>query len=59
MSILPLSYGIIESIHSICKRFIPQIACSEMCKPKEEGGLSFRDLRAWNQELSAIIAYLG
>lgn len=48
MSILPLPNDLIERIYSMCCGFMlttkhPPIAWADMCKPKEEGGVGFRD----------------
>lgn len=50
LSMLPLPLGIIDRIYNICRSFMwtsrhPPISWANMCKPKEEGGLGFRDLR--------------
>lgn len=54
MSILPLLYGIIDHIYNICKDFMwtekhHSIIWSEMCKPKEDGVLRFKNLKTWNE----------
>lgn len=33
----------------------PPVAWAEMCKPKEEKGLGFKDLKAWNLALLAKV----
>lgn len=35
----------------------PPIAQAKMCKPKEEGGLGFRDLETWNLALLARVLW--
>ncbi|XP_042379905.1 uncharacterized protein LOC121972287 [Zingiber officinale] len=62
MSVLPLPQGVIDHIYSICRSFMwtsrrPPIAWSELVRPKREGGLGLRDLRAWNQALLAKVLW--
>ncbi|XP_042426162.1 uncharacterized protein LOC122014031 [Zingiber officinale] len=62
MSILPLPIGVVERIYSLCRSFLwtskhPPIAWLEMCRPKEEGGLGFRELIAWNTALLSRVLW--
>ncbi|XP_075474412.1 uncharacterized protein LOC142505350 [Primulina tabacum] len=58
LSILPIPACIINSIQSICRKFVwptkhPPIAWSSLCKPLADGGLGLKDLRSWNRALLA------
>ncbi|XP_073056870.1 uncharacterized protein [Primulina eburnea] len=58
MSILPIPNCVVNSIDSICRKFVwptkhPCIAWSSLCKPLADGGLGLKDLKAWNRALLA------
>ncbi|XP_073271519.1 uncharacterized protein [Primulina huaijiensis] len=58
LSILPVPSCVIDSIQSICRKFVwptkhPPIAWTSVCKPLEDGGLGLKDLKAWNKALLA------
>ncbi|GFY97543.1 hypothetical protein Acr_12g0000840 [Actinidia rufa] len=61
LSILPIPTGVRGKIIALCRNFLwggkvtvdkkPLVAWAEMCKPRQEGGLGFIDLKAWNMAL--------
>lgn len=58
LSILPIPKGVLDRITSLCRNFLwgskhCPVAWAEVCLPKSEGGLGFRDLGAWNTALLA------
>ncbi|KAK6123842.1 hypothetical protein DH2020_042409 [Rehmannia glutinosa] len=58
LSIFPLPDAVCTKIVKLCRNFLwgtssKKIAWSSICLPKSEGGLGFRDLRAWNNSLLA------
>ncbi|XP_075479277.1 uncharacterized protein LOC142520163 [Primulina tabacum] len=58
LSILPLPVGIIDSIYSLCRKFVwptkhPPIAWAVLCKPIEAGGWGLKNLKAWNKSFLA------
>ena len=62
LSIMPLPQGVIDRIYSICRSFMwtskhPPVSWADMCRPKQESGLGFRDLKAWNLALLAKVLW--
>lgn len=62
LSIFPIPASINSIICSLCRQFLwgsksAQVAWSEICLPLKEGGLSIRDLKAWNSALIAKILW--
>ncbi|XP_075508005.1 uncharacterized protein LOC142544859 isoform X1 [Primulina tabacum] len=58
LSVLPVPNCVIDSIHSLCRKFVwptkrPLIAWNTLCKPLADGGLGLKNLRAWNLALIA------
>ncbi|XP_073307023.1 uncharacterized protein [Primulina huaijiensis] len=58
LSILTVPNCVIDSIHSLCRKFVwpskrPPIAWETLCKPLSDGGLGLKNLRAWNLALIA------
>ena len=61
LSILPIPVGVRDKITSLCRNFLwggkamvknkPLVSWKEICRPKNEGGLGFIDLSAWNLAL--------
>ncbi|GFS35151.1 hypothetical protein Acr_00g0038130 [Actinidia rufa] len=61
LSILPIPVGIRDKIISLCRNFLwggkstsnkkPLVAWKDVYRPKNEGGLGFMDLSAWNMAL--------
>ncbi|GFS35677.1 hypothetical protein Acr_00g0041410 [Actinidia rufa] len=61
LSILPIPTGVIGKIISLCRNFLwvgkvtaakkPLVAWKDMCRPRQEGGLGFVDLKGWNMAL--------
>lgn len=62
LSILPIPFGIIDKIYSVCRAFVwnskhPPISWASLCNSKEEGGVGLRDLRCWNKSLLAKVLW--
>ncbi|KAK6150890.1 hypothetical protein DH2020_015822 [Rehmannia glutinosa] len=58
ISIFPLPDAVCTKIVKLCHNFLwgtssKKVAWASICHPKSEGGLGFRDLRAWNNALLA------
>ncbi|KAK6132726.1 hypothetical protein DH2020_033531 [Rehmannia glutinosa] len=58
ISIFPLPDAVCTKIIKLCRNFLwgtssKKVAWASICHPKSEGGLGFRDLRAWNNALLA------
>ncbi|XP_073061666.1 uncharacterized protein [Primulina eburnea] len=58
LSILPIPNCIIDSIHSLCRKFVwptkhPPIAWVTLCKSIDDGGLGLKNLKCWNKALIA------
>ncbi|KAK6160284.1 hypothetical protein DH2020_003665 [Rehmannia glutinosa] len=56
ISIFPLPDAVCTKIVKLCRNFLwgtssKKVAWASICHPKSEGGLGFRDLRAWNNAL--------
>ncbi|KAK4348291.1 hypothetical protein RND71_034630 [Anisodus tanguticus] len=56
LSILPVPITVSDKIVSLCRKFLwrsnhPLVSWSQCCLPKSEGGLGFRDMKAWNRAL--------
>ena len=58
LSILPIPAAVIDRITRLCRAFLwgsrnSLVAWRDICLPKHEGGLGFRDTKAWNSALLA------
>lgn len=58
LSIFPIPAAVTSRIIRLCRNFLwnskkPLVAWSEVCLPKSEGGLGFRDIKCWNNALLA------
>jgi len=58
LSIFPMPSAIIDRVVRLCRNFLwnkrhHPVSWQSMCLPKSEGGLGFRDLKAWNYSLLA------
>lgn len=58
LSILSIPADVIDRIIKLCRLFLwrsnhPLVAWKEICLPKSEGGLGFKDLESWNTTLLA------
>ncbi|KAI3463758.1 hypothetical protein Pfo_020421 [Paulownia fortunei] len=56
LSIFPIPAAVISRINRLCRAFLwgskkPLVAWNEICLPKSEGGLGFRDIKCWNMAL--------
>ena len=56
LSIFPIPAAVISRITRLCRAFLwgskkPLVAWNEVCLPKSEGGLGFRDTKCWNTAL--------
>ncbi|KAK4357581.1 hypothetical protein RND71_023191 [Anisodus tanguticus] len=52
----PVPGTVSDKIVSLCRKFLwrsnhPLVSWSQCCLPKSEGGLGFRDMKAWNRAL--------
>lgn len=59
---LPLPSGVADRIHTLLRRFVwggkaCPVAWRTVCLPKEEGGLGFRNLAAWNKALLSKVIW--
>ncbi|XP_042012244.1 uncharacterized protein LOC121760673 [Salvia splendens] len=58
LQVFPLPANVRDRIISISREFLwgtkyPPVSWKDLCLPKDEGGLGFRDLGAWNKALLA------
>lgn len=58
LSIMPIPNAVIQKVVGMCRAYLwqskfPLVAWREVCLPKSEGGLGFRDLLTWNFALLA------
>ncbi|XP_042023162.1 uncharacterized protein LOC121770511 [Salvia splendens] len=58
LQVFPLPANVRDRVISICREFLwgtkhPPVSWKELFLPKDEGGLGFRDLGAWNKALLA------
>ncbi|XP_022860183.1 uncharacterized protein LOC111380779 [Olea europaea var. sylvestris] len=56
LSIFPIPATVTSKIISLCRRFLwgskkSLVAWNQICLPKHEGGLGFRDIKSWNAAL--------
>lgn len=62
LSILPIPAAVIDRIIRLCRRFLwnssrSLVAWREMCLPKIEGGLGFKNLSCWNSALLSKVLW--
>lgn len=52
----PIPSTVIETISRMCRKFLwagakPKVAWTDICTPKDEGGLGLKDCKTWNKAM--------